>query len=60
MHQVHKIRRMTEACVIAIGVFVGVCQKMLVYDPTLRVSAKAALRHDYFSDVVICRPPYLS
>ena len=33
---------------------------MLVYDPTLRMSAKAAVRHDYFSDVVICRPPYLT
>jgi len=33
---------------------------MLVYDPAVRVSAKAALRHDYFSDVVICRPPYLT
>jgi len=33
--------------------------QMLVFNPTVRSSAKMALRHAYFKDLVFCRPQFL-
>jgi len=48
------------AVLVCVCLCACVVQRMLSYDPAARVSAKMALRQNFFSDVVICRPPYLS
>lgn len=41
----------SENCDLAIEDSLDLLDKMLVYDPNKRISAKEALKHKYFKDV---------